>query len=143
MCAARSVSIIICLVYDFFLSSHFPRNSITTVDVGRGFFGGNCDDKRNKSKWRGGIHLRYRRRKICPITISNPTQRKVIQTKISKLVAVVTSITNLRNRSAWEVGGRGEMGGFVRISNDLSSIKIKMGLRRHRTRDTYIQRQIL
>lgn len=32
----------------------------------------------------GGIQLRYRRRDIGPITIGNPTQRKVIQSEISK-----------------------------------------------------------
>lgn len=40
-------------------------------------------------------------------------------------------------------GGGGGGFGFVRISNDLSSIKVKMDLRRHRARNTYIQWQIL
>lgn len=97
--------------------------------------------QRGERKRRREIHLRYGRRDIRPITIGNPSQGKIVQTKISKLVVIVTSIS--AQKSALGMGGGGGKVGFVRIFNDLSSIKIKMGLRRHRARNTYIQWQIL
>lgn len=83
-----------------------PEKYFINVDLGKGgFFLEGIMMKRGISRnGGGGIQLRYGRRNIRPITISNPTQRKVIQTKITKLVAVFTSITNLRIKIFW--GGR-------------------------------------
>lgn len=58
-----------------------------------------------------GIQLRYRRRDIGPVTISNPAQGKVIQTKISKPQRphINNKLSNQKYLWNWGKGGRTDL----------------------------------